>query len=391
MKIGYQAPDTTIWQGNVLDTPWPIESGSVQCCVTSPPYWALRNYQADGQIGLEPTPAEFIAKLVTVFREVRRVLRDDGVAFVNIGDSYAGSGKGPSNSLQRPVSCLNNRQLGAGAAPQEWISVPDGPKQKDLCLIPERLAIALQDDGWWVRSRIAWCKKSAMPESVTDRPTSAWEHIWMLAKSEHYYWDAMAVAEPSVSNHPSGNGYKRPARLSYDGRGQDEQWQPTSTRNLRNWWALGPEPSREQHFACFVSEIPRRAILAGSSEHGACARCGAPRRRVTETERTFESGWGRSGQTSGGKNARMQGGGATLDIRRGPCVHTTTTGWEPTCNCGVEETRPCLVLDPFMGSGTTALVARQLGRRSVGIELNESYVGIIRRRLDGQTLALPLA
>jgi DNA modification methylase len=168
----------------------------------------------------------------------------------------------------------------------------------------------MQDRGWIVRSRIAWCKTSAMPESVRDRPTSAWEHLWMFSKSARYFYDADAVAQPSKSTAPSGNGYARPERLSVDGvhQGQSAPWQPTPTSALRNFWLLGPEPSRLNHYAGFPTEIPKRCILAGS--------------------------------------------------RRGDTV-----------------------LDPFLGSGTTALVADRLGRNAVGIELNPTYAAMARDRI----------
>ena len=215
--------------GDVIEKLETLEPQSVQTCVTSPPYWGLRDYGVEGQLGLEKTPQEFVANMVEVFRGVRRVLRDDGTCWLNIGDSYAQSEirnrNGNTKYLDRPDFAAGTNQSGR--------KLNHGLKPKDLCLIPERLAIALQDDGWWIRSRIAWCKKSSMPESVTDRPTSAWEHIWLLTKSARYYYDAEAVK--------TSNG-----------------------ANLRNYWVLGPEPYPEAHFATFPSEIPRRCIKAGS-------------------------------------------------------------------------------------------------------------------------------
>lgn len=248
-----------ILTGDALAMLRTLDAESVQVCVTSPPYFQLRDYGVPGQIGLEQTPGAFIAALVAVFDEVRRVLRPDGLCFVNLGDSYAGSGKGPTgyngigDQEQRQGftgvsakstlkgytagSQLKKAILGGGAG-------VDGLPPKNLLLMPERLAIAMQDAGWWVRSRIAWCKASAMPESVRDRPTSAWEHIWMFAKSRQYFYDAAAVAQPSKSTAPSGNGYARPERLSVDGvhQGQSAPWQVQPTSALRNFWLLGPEP-----------------------------------------------------------------------------------------------------------------------------------------------------
>ena len=438
MRIGYQAPDTTIWQGNVMDTPWPIESGSVQVVCTSPPYWQLRDYNVPPSdwpevtyhlvpflppvvippmtcaLGLEPTPEAFVGHLVLVFREVWRVLRDDGCMLLNIGDSYAGSGKGPSNSLQRPASCLNDAQLRAGAAPTAWVPLnsgsrgvkmgsvhgdsghtsgvtpPKGLKQKDLVGVPWLLSLALRSEGWYWRSIVVWHKLSCMPESVDDRPTNAWEPIFLLAKSERYFWDAHAVRQPMRRGSAGSTFTDGKTGVNGQGRAsQAERHDNPAGANLRNVLSLSPEPLRDGHYASYPTAIPRLAVLAGSSEAGCCSICGAPHERVVERERTFESGSGKAGHLPNGKNgADLQGGGVTLDVRRGPCVHTSTTGWRPTCSHADAPTRPCLVLDPFMGSGTTALVARQLGRHSVGLELNPEYIAIIERRMGKQTPSL---
>lgn len=308
-----------ILQGDALAVLRTLESESVQMCVTSPPYYALRDYGVDGQIGLERTPLAFLEALWDVFDEVRRVLRSDGLCFVNIGDSYAGSGKGPSNSLQRPASCLSDRQLEHGSAPKAWIPIGEGLKPKDLMLIPQRFAIGMQDRGWWVRSCIAWCKTSAMPESVRDRPTSAWEPIWMFSKSARYFYAADAV-RTNVGVPMEGKASFRTGGAYVNGKGFDnsvsKDWQHdsrtvtnTAGASLRNYWLLGPEPSREEHYAGFVTELPRRCILAGS----------------------------RKGDT---------------------------------------------VLDPFLGSGTTLMVASRLGRDGVGIELNPDYCRMAEARIQ---------
>ena len=265
--------------------------------------WGLRDYGCECQIGLESTIAEYIANLVAVFSEVRRVLRDDGTFWCNIGDSYVGGQSAGSALAFKGKQGSNHGAMLIGRP-----KINDGIKAKNLCLIPFRLALALQDDGWYVRSDIAWCKKAPMPESVTDRPTSAWEHIFLLSKNHSYYYDATAVKQPSMSDHPSGNGYARAESLSRGGRGSDQGWAVTEKSNLRNYWVLGPEPFAGAHFATFPSEIPRRAILAGSREGD-------------------------------------------------------------------------LILDPFVGSGTTIVTAMQAGRRSIGIEINPEYIEIAKRRI----------
>jgi DNA modification methylase len=264
--------------GDVMDGLAQIADGSVYCCVTSPPYYALRDYGIDGQIGLESTPAEYVSKMVDVFREVRRVLRDDGVCFLNLGDSYAGGKTGRPDSFDgrsidgKPVTAKQTE------APTTR-TPPEGMKPKDLMMMPWRVALALQDDGWWIRSVIVWAKKSPMPESVTDRPTNSWEPIFLLTKSARYFYDAHAVRE-------EGEGYGRSVWPTQQFKGGDitvhhggggGSHTPTGEvgRNQRNVWHLGPEPYKEAHFATYPSASPRRAIKAGTSEKGCGPTCGA--------------------------------------------------------------------------------------------------------------------
>ena len=184
-----------IRKGDAMEVLATMPDASVHCCVTSPPYWGLRNYGVDGAYGLEPTLDEYLDRMVEVFREVRRVLRDDGTLWLNCGDAYASGGKGfrpgsgRADDLVREDS-PRNRNGGL---------VPDGLKPKDLIGLPWRMAFALQDDGWWLRSDIIWAKPNPMPESVTDRPTSAHEHVFLLTKQARYYYDADAVREPAKS------------------------------------------------------------------------------------------------------------------------------------------------------------------------------------------------
>ncbi len=377
-----------------------LDAGSVQCVITSPPYFGLRNYGVDGQLGMEATPQAFVCALVEVFREVRRVLRDDGVCFVNLGDSYASGSNGSNypqsseeflvrNTRQARKSTLGGSTGTLGMARNKGASA-DGLKPKDLCLIPERFALAMQDDGWWVRSRIAWCKTAPMPESVTDRPTNAWEHIWLFTKNRRYYWDADAVRVP-MATEPHGRGgdpngatvavYQSPGAVSRD---TDRPWGSTTGRNLWSYWVIGPEPTKEAHFATFPTEIPRIAISAGTSERGCCPTCGAPWRRVVERgpglpRERDELRNVPPGSTSDGRDTIS--GGALL-ARRAEHPHQDL-GWQPSCSCPDHEPTPCTVLDPFAGSGTTLLVAERLGRDSIGIELSPTYVELARKRING--------
>lgn len=362
-----------------------LPSGSVQCAVTSPPYFGLRDYGHEGQIGLEPTPDEFIAAMVEVFREVHRVLRDDGTLWLNLGDSYAGSwgnsyaqNRGRGN--QRPVTVGS---IDAGGAARYGDFVPPaangfreiGIKPKDLLMIPARVAMALQADGWYLRSEIIWAKPNPMPESVTDRPTKSHEHIFLLSKSERYFYDAEAVKEPGVI--PAGTlGAKGSAeRQSQEGvNARPPEYKVyDGTRNLRDVWTITTKPFSGAHFATFPPDIPERCIKAGTSERGACPHCGAPWTRVTETE-TMEIR--RSARTHEKGRTRASG-----TMTKAPS--SKTIGWLPGCECPDNDPVPCTVLDPFGGAGTTGLVAAKFGRDAVLCELNPAYAEMARARITG--------
>ena len=238
-----------------------MDSGSVQCCVTSPPYWGLRDYGEDGQIGLEKTPEEYTARLVAVFAEVRRVLRDDGVLWLNLGDSYASGG------MSNPSS---SSTLGGGkdrGASEYSISrtIPDGLKPKDLVGIPWRVAFALQADGWYLRSEVIWAKPNPMPESVTDRPTKAHEQVFLLSKSGRYFYDADAVREPSSYDGPPKPGIQ--AQTAHTGlpvhSGRLGEGNPLG-RNKRSVWTIATQPFSGAHFATMPPELAETCIKAGS-------------------------------------------------------------------------------------------------------------------------------
>lgn len=408
---------TAAWeirQGQVLDRLREMPDESVQCCITSPPYWGMRDYGVDGQLGLEATLDEFLDKLLAVFTEVRRVLRADGTLWLNIGDAYATAGgsraagqhgpglQGTVQSLRgaptqrvSPRSTLRGNGHVGGGPKLKATAVPtrvpvDGIKTKDLIGMPWMLAFAMRADGWWLRSEVIWHKLSAMPESVTDRPGRAHEQMFLLTKSARYFYDADAVREPlaaktltTFGTHRSQNGGgdlvksdnwardvpDRQPRLGGDG-------QPVGA-NKRSVWPIAPEPFPEAHFATFPSKLVEPCVLAGTSPE-ACGVCGSPHRRIAERTidaariaveipQVTERGQGRNGRSS-----------STFGHR----TVTTTSGWEPTCEHD-DATAHCVVLDPFAGSGTTGVVALRHGRSFVGIELNPEYVDLARRRIVG--------
>lgn len=227
--------------GDALEQLRALPAESVQVCVTSPPYWGLRDYGVEGQIGLEPTRAEYVQRLVEVFGEVRRVLRHDGTAWVNLGDTYAsdtwGGGRGVNSTING-----GGQQNAARAAQLKLKNRLDGAKPKDKLGVPWRVALALQDDGWWLRSDIVWAKPNPMPESVRDRPTASHEFIFLLAKSEQYFY-------------------------SHDARDRRLNDGIVEYRNWRDVWTIPTQPSQLEHFAAFPEELARRCIFAGS-RHG---------------------------------------------------------------------------------------------------------------------------
>ena len=366
----------TILQGDALTVLKTLPDNLVQTVVTSPPYFSLRDYGVPGQIGLEATPEEFIEKLVEVFREVKRVLRHDGTLWVNMGDSYAGSGKGAGGKQE-----YLHRGIPSGGYTSDKL------KPKNLMGMPWKLAFALQADGWNLRSEIIWHKPTAMPESVTDRPTKAHEHIFLLSKNERYFYDGQAIAESYSETSHGGNisrGGQKQIELGRNVRsstlGPTALQSGRTTRNKRTVWTIASQPYSEAHFATFPPKLIEPCILAGTSPR-ACELCGTPWERVTEREETpdhikaqFEASRKRTsentGRTDGHTNYKPHYTRAIL----GEHMH-------PTCRCDNTGSGKCIVLDPFIGSGTTALVALRHGRQYLGIELNPAYIALAEKRI----------
>lgn len=420
--------------GDALAVLQTLSSDSIHCCVTSPPYWGLRDYGVEGQLGLERTPEEYIQKMVDIFSEVRRVLRDDGTLWLNMGDCYA---TGAGNVGNHP---------GGGAQGERWrVRGPqtqpnrmpiDGLKPKDMVGIPWRIALALQAAGWWLRSDIIWSKTNPMPQSVNDRPGTSHEYIFLLSKSEQYFYDHEAVKEPTTGNaRPRGkHGINRKIAensknlAGWDSTHVDRDPQHTTrkvrpkqnpdfsaalagrrhkietrdtryegpvtgvveTRRLRTVWTFATQPFKGAHFATFPEKLARTCILAGTSERGCCGVCGAPFLRLISVAYINNGNRTSNGQRS--KERRHQEfGSAGFDIRMERS--SFTTGWQASCQC--ENTLffaavgpvPCRVLDPFAGAGTTGVVCRKLGRDFIGIELNAEYAAIAEARIESTTLS----
>ncbi len=365
--------------GDCRDLLAAMPAESVQCVMTSPPYVGQRDYGVAGQIGQEPTIAAFTEVMVNVFREVRRVLRKDGVLWLNLGHKFNYSGGAGGD--------YNDGGLRDGQAKYGGFHDP-AFKPKDCLPLVWWVGPALMADGWWHRSPNVWSKPNPMPSSQTDRPTLAHEDMLLFTKSARYFYDADAVREDWAQTSIDRRHRARETPYAPPGQtentGLEREYKGTG-RNLRSVWTIPTSPFPDAHFATFPPALVEPCIKAGTSERGACPECGAPWERLVEKERTFESGSGRSGNMPIGKNgADLQGGGETGDIRRGPVVHVTTTGWQPTCDHDAEPV-PQTVLDPFSGAGTTGLVAARLGRDYIGLELNPGYAEMARRRIAADT------
>ena len=257
--------------GNVLDVLPTIAAGRFRCCVTSPPYWGLRDYGHADQLGLEATPAEYVERMVRVFREVRRVLADDGTCWINIGDSYAAGGDRQIGRRDADRDTPGGRGGSFRGGPLSYTKQRDSLKPKDLVGIPWRLAFALQDDGWYLRSDIIWSKPNPMPESVTDRPTKAHEYVFLLSKSARYFYDLDAIREPVSANWHVGGGPQMPEmgdhRMTDGSRGHQVRrvYDTPKGANARTVWTIGTQPYEGAHFATMPPALAERCILAGSA------------------------------------------------------------------------------------------------------------------------------
>ncbi len=423
-------------QGDCREVLKTLPDESVHCVVTSPPYWGLRDYgtatweggdvgcnhlmpidqthdagrnrqvsngmfhgspiagqkqrqfakdcpcgarRIDSQLGLESSPQEYVGQMVAVFREVRRVLRDDGTVWLNLGDSYAGGGHGGGGSFESERNWRSgNPEKNGGNSNRDGLGRVSGLKPKDLCGIPWRVAFALQADGWYLRQDIIWSKPNPMPESVTDRCTKAHEYIFLLSKNARYYYDADAIAEDASCAGQlldyTGNQKANTADIDLQrtlprGRAITVK----ATRNKRSVWEVATAPFSEAHFATFPPALIEPCILAGCPKE-CCAKCGAPVVRQTDGATYYD------GALVGSDPQRKYG-----EYGRGPKNNlgqsiAKTIGWQSSCSCNVDSV-PGAVLDPFGGAGTTGLVADRLGRNAILIELNPEYAAMANRRI----------
>jgi len=411
-------------QGDVIQVANDLPAKSVQCIITSPPYYNLRDYGIDGQIGLEETPEAFIAKMVDVFRALRRVLRDDGTLWVNLGDSYVNhsipGGGDPT---------IGKRNIGKSKYRSTRV---ENLKPKDLMMMPARVAIALQADGavdaramvmieriktallndydnwdsiplhtrheiellnseweqahkggWYLRSEIIWSKPNPMPESATDRPANAHEKVYLLSKKPRYFYDAESVKEKAVDS-----GTRKRDKTKYASttdQSKPDSWlidcnYAESGRNLRNVWTIATHPFAKAHFATYPPKLVEPCIKAGTSERGCCPECGASWVRVVEKSGgTIGKSW--HDHNNDREMGLQQMTPADIAKTKDGTYETKTIGWNPSCKCNAGDPVPSVVLDPFGGSCTTAEVALRLNRSFIMIELSEPYCKIGRERI----------
>jgi DNA modification methylase len=433
--------------GHVLDKLAELPDASIHCVVTSPPYFGLRDYKIPPVNwpavefipmaglpsvsvpamrcvhGLESDPLTYVAHEVLIFREVRRVLREDGVLWLNLGDSFA-SNTGANGGHQGSTGQRANRRFTCDTKADS--KVPANLKPKDQIGIPWRVAFALQADGWYLRMDNIWHKPNPMPESVTDRPTKAHEYVFLLTKSATYFYDAEAVKEPVTGGahakipgnvrEPKGaqayaNGDHRQRTkaglLAYAKRKRAEAGSGiknndsmedgitgymVSNRNKRSVWTIATESFKGAHFATFPKALVLPCILAGTSARGCCAKCGAPWERIVANGKPDLAHQRACGGDANGdyfgkstkdySTAKAQDASATKARILAGMVEKKTVGWKPTCKCEETKTVPCTVLDPFIGSGTTAEVALEHGRDCIGIELSTEYLAFIKDRAN---------
>jgi DNA modification methylase len=424
-----------IVQGDALTVLKRMDTNSIHCAITSPPYYSpyegLRNYDLPpvtwpdewtGHLGAEPTPQMYTHHLTLICNEVLRVLRPDGTLWLNLGDSRAGSGRGPSGKS----AAIKNQETRQGfvGTPQK---IPLGFKRKDIFGIPFRVGFALQEAGWYWRDCIPWLKHNGMPGSYKDRPVSNIEWILILSKSTKNYYDHVAVMQKSSESY---NKDKRPRGVlrqrvnpntKYDRnesqfKKQDEVGNPTYTgfnkryaesgscdkrflrssdfffQSFQGLWLdedgdplamiANPKSYKGQHFASFPVMLPETCLLASTSEKGVCQKCGSPWKRITEKGELKTLGHSPSKKP---QEIIRQFRGDTSVPSSGFTTNQTyeiiTTGWQPSCTCGIEEITPAVVLDPFLGSGATGVAALKRGRNFIGIELKWDYCNLATERI----------
>tara|TARA_R100001594_G_scaffold122947_1_gene159255 strand:+ start:199 stop:1368 length:1170 start_codon:yes stop_codon:yes gene_type:complete len=374
-----------VLNGNCMEVLDQLPEKSVDTCITSPPYYGLRDYEREGQIGLEETPEEYVENMVEVFRKVRRVLKDEGTVWLNLGDSYASNhytGARDSDTGWKHGELSQGYQARAGGAGGVF-------KVKDLMGIPWMVAFALRADGWYLRQDIIWHKPNPMPESVTDRCTKAHEYIFLLSKNVKYYFDSDAIKEDAVGNNPGNKTKHRAVGQPFsETKNNIDKISAVSKRNKRSVWTVTTKPFKGAHFAVFPPDLIKPCVLAGCPEK-VCVECDTPYERemedvdvepkknisIGDDRKEFDSSMGGGGTSLKGHSGYFKSDGTPVTTPK------KDLGFKKQCQCETDETKSGTVLDPFGGAGTTGLVADRNGRNAILIELNDEYAEMSRDRL----------
>lgn len=375
-----------IFNEDCRETAKKLPTNFLDMIVTSPPYYNLRDYGHESQMGLEQTPEDYVAAMVQLFADLRPALKDTGTLWINIGDTYATTGGARTGPQAMHASCRKYGKAHTSELQRRRNhSLYEKIKQKDLIGIPWMLAFALRADGWYLRQDIIWNKPNPMPESVADRCTKSHEYIFLLSKSEKYYFDNEAIKEAATS---ADGSHQTKAKGEFEGKNKfntgNEAFRSIVTRrNKRSVWTVATKPFNGAHFAVYPHELIAPCIMAGTSDKGNCKTCGGPWERILEpvinvghtgqTETAYDE------QSTSGRLAKLRQAAREMGMEY--TSEKKTVGWRPTCSCVENEPAPALVFDPFMGSGTTASVAKSLGRNYLGCELNPDFLKVCEERL----------
>jgi len=401
-------PRNEILVGDALEKLKELPDDSVDTAMTSPPYWGLRDYGEEDQLGLEPKPEKYVENLMEVFKELKRVLKPTGTFYLNIDDTYY-SGKGKSgHATDTAERNEKGETINEGyQTPDKLDTIPSKNRDVDLpdksmSMIPERVMMAMVDNGWILRNKVVWRKKGGgMPESVKDRFSTTWEYVYMFSLNQDYYFDLDAVRE-SYDSRESGKSYnpgnkqtkelvehfeKQGSGGNFDGH----DWSmDNGGKNPGDMWTVATANMSEAHFAVYPKKLCEKPVKAGCPKK-VCSECRKPYVRVTEESVSFHSGSGKAGNTPKGKHKdRQEANSGEYDIRKGPRKNVDTLRFDSSCHCDTEETQKGVILDPFAGAGTTCLVARKFNRDYIGIELNEEYAEMARERIRDEVGGQPL-
>ena len=363
-----QEVSNIILEGNALEQLKKLPDESINCVMTSPPYWALRDYGVEGQLGLEPTFEEYINKLCNIFEESKRVLRDDGTCWVNLGDTYGGSGGASGHTEETKNLGYKTKSMGAVAGGSKTAMA------KSLTMIPMRFAIEMVNRGWILRNTIIWHKPNCMPSSVKDRFTVDFEYIFFFTKNKKYWFETQREPVSPNSDFKKKVGKDVPYAITGNNNLGKGSRGSSKGRNKRAVWTINPKPFKESHFAVYPEELCETPIKAGCPEF-VCKKCGNPKILFQEREK---------------QKKELTRESKKVLLVRPDGYSRPPTDWKedkiisqelkPTCNCNEGFTEG-IVLDPFFGAGTTGLVALKQNKKFIGIELNPEYIEIANKRL----------